>query len=57
MTPPPEPPLIVQVQDLSYAFGEGESRKQVLFDNHLDLASGELVMIMSALRALLALSL
>lgn len=44
-TLPPEPPPIVQARDLSYAFGDGESRKQVLFDNHLDLSPGELVMM------------
>lgn len=45
MTSPPESSLIVEVRDVSYAFGDGESRKQVLFDNHLDLGPGELVMM------------
>jgi putative ABC transport system ATP-binding protein len=35
----------VRVRDLNHSFGEGELRKQVLFDNQLDLARGEIVIM------------
>src|SRR5215469_2643538 len=35
----------VRVRGLNHAFGEGELRKQVLFDNRLDLARGEIVIM------------
>ncbi|MCA9214214.1 MAG: ATP-binding cassette domain-containing protein [Planctomycetales bacterium] len=35
----------VQVAGLNHAFGEGESRKQVLFDNRLDVRPGEIVIM------------
>jgi putative ABC transport system ATP-binding protein len=33
---------VVSVRGANYAFGAGESRKQVLFDNHLDVFPGEI---------------
>ena len=38
------PPSIL-VKGLQYAFGEGESRKQVLFDNQLTVFPGEIVIL------------
>src|SRR5664280_2642211 len=35
----------VRVHNLQHYFGEGELRKQVLFDNHLDVARGEIVIM------------
>jgi putative ABC transport system ATP-binding protein len=35
----------VQVRGLQHYFGEGELRKQVLFDNNLDVARGEIVIM------------
>ena len=35
----------VRVRDLNHSFGEGELRKQVLFENQLDLARGEIVIM------------
>jgi putative ABC transport system ATP-binding protein len=35
----------VRVHGLNHVFGEGELRKQVLFDNQLDLARGEIVIM------------
>jgi putative ABC transport system ATP-binding protein len=35
----------VRVRGLNHSFGEGELRKQVLFDNQLDLARGEIVIM------------
>jgi putative ABC transport system ATP-binding protein len=32
---------VVSVSGVNYSFGTGESRKQVLFDNHLDIFPGE----------------
>jgi putative ABC transport system ATP-binding protein len=39
-----EPPL-VRIHNLSHFFGEGEARKQVLFDNHLEVMPGEIVIM------------
>ena len=39
----PEPS--VRVRDLSYSFGVAENRKQVLFDNQLDLMPGEIIIM------------
>jgi putative ABC transport system ATP-binding protein len=36
---------VVSVKGVNYAFGADESRKQVLFDNHLDLFPGEIGII------------
>ncbi|HUY36877.1 MAG TPA: ATP-binding cassette domain-containing protein [Pirellulales bacterium] len=38
-------PLGVRIRDLNYEFGRGELRKQVLFDNTLDLTRGEIVIM------------
>lgn len=38
-------PLVVQVRDLNYYFGEGNLRKQVLFDINLDLPKGQIVIM------------
>ena len=35
----------VRVHELQHAFGEGELRKQVLFDNSLDVSRGEIVIM------------
>ena len=35
----------VRVRNLQHYFGEGELKKQVLFDNHLDVARGEIVIM------------
>lgn len=35
----------IRVADISFAFGKGESRKQVLFDNQLTIQSGEIVIL------------
>src|SRR5262245_32259904 len=36
---------VVSVRGVNYSFGTDESRKQVLFDNHLDLFPGEIAMM------------
>lgn len=41
----PDLPTAVSVRHLNYAFGEGETRKQVLFDNNLELMPGEIVIM------------
>ncbi|MBN1851164.1 MAG: ATP-binding cassette domain-containing protein [Pirellulales bacterium] len=38
-------PVYVRVRDLQHSFGEGETKKQVLFDNHLDVYRGEIVIM------------
>lgn len=52
--PPPPPSFLVreegvlpsiEIKGVQYAFGEGESRKQVLFDNHLTVFPGEIVIL------------
>lgn len=40
-----ESPAIVKVRGVDYAFGKGESRKQVLFDNNLDIFPGEITIM------------
>lgn len=35
----------ISIRDLSFAYGEGEARKEVLSKNHLDLYPGELVIM------------
>jgi putative ABC transport system ATP-binding protein len=37
--------LAVSIRSLNHTFGEGELKKQVLFDNNLDLARGEIVIM------------
>jgi putative ABC transport system ATP-binding protein len=37
--------LAVSIRGLNYWYGEGELKKQVLFDNELDLARGEIVIM------------
>jgi putative ABC transport system ATP-binding protein len=37
--------LSVKIRGLNYAFGEGELRKQVLFNNRLELTRGEIVIM------------
>ena len=44
MTEPLRDP-VVSVKGVSYAFGAGESRKQVLFDTHLDVFPGEIAVM------------
>lgn len=36
---------VVSVKGVNYSFGTDESRKQVLFDNHLDVFPGQIVML------------
>ncbi len=43
--PPAIPKSRVRVSGLNHHFGEGDSRNQVLFDNHLDIGPGELVVV------------
>ena len=38
-------PVYVRVRDLQHSFGEGETKKQVLFDNDLDVYRGEIVIM------------
>nr|VFJ74832.1 MAG: putative ABC transport system ATP-binding protein [Candidatus Kentron sp. FW] len=38
-------PFSLEVEDVDYTFGEGDSAKQVLFDNHLQVRPGEIVVI------------
>ncbi|MBF2074154.1 MAG: DevA family ABC transporter ATP-binding protein [Synechococcales cyanobacterium C42_A2020_086] len=38
-------PCVVQIRHLDYYFGEGELRKQVLFDINLDLPKGQIVIM------------
>ena len=35
----------IQIRNLQHSFGEGDLRKQVLFDNNLMVAAGEIVII------------
>jgi len=37
--------LVVDVQGVNYYFGQGEGRKQVLYDNNLNLYSGEIIIM------------
>lgn len=43
--PDKESQLAVQIHGLNHTFGEGELAKQVLFDNHLELVRGEIVIM------------
>ncbi len=36
---------VIRVRNLNYYYGEGELRKQVLFDNHLEVSRGEIVIM------------
>lgn len=38
-------PRIVRVEGVNHHFGSGETRNQVLFDNHLEIGRGELVVM------------
>ena len=38
-------PLAIKIKNLSYFFGEGDLRKQVLFDISLDLPAGQIVIL------------
>ena len=38
-------PKTIKVSQLNHSFGDGELKKQVLFDNELDLARGEIVIM------------
>lgn len=37
--------MALRIEDLNHHFGEGEQRRQVLFDNDLEIARGELVIM------------
>jgi len=43
-TPPGDGPAL-RIHSLNHYFGEGDLRKQVLFDNNLEVASGEIVIM------------
>ena len=45
MLPPNDSQPIVRVENLSFAFGEGELRKQILFDLHFDIRPSEIVLL------------
>jgi putative ABC transport system ATP-binding protein len=38
-------PFVVRVDRISYSFGEGDARNQVLFDNSIEIAPGQLVVM------------
>jgi putative ABC transport system ATP-binding protein len=40
----PEPP-VVYAEGVNFSYGQGESRNQVLFDNRIDIAPGQLVVM------------
>lgn len=42
---PMTPVVAVRARSVSYAFGQGEARTQVLHDNHLDIGRGEIVIL------------
>jgi putative ABC transport system ATP-binding protein len=44
-SPPPRETPLVRVRNLSHSFGTGEGRKQVLFNNNLELWPGEIVIM------------
>jgi putative ABC transport system ATP-binding protein len=44
-TPRPEEDRAVEIRHLNYFFGQGELRKQVLFDVNLDLPKGQIVIM------------
>src|SRR5436305_6026492 len=37
--------LIVEARDLNFAYGDGELRRQVLYDVNLEVRSGEIVLL------------
>ena len=42
----PEPDsLRIQVTDLQHSYGSGDAEKQVLFNNHLSIPAGEIVIM------------
>ncbi len=44
--PEPRPnPVAIEVRDVQHHFGDGEARKQVLFDNRLSVRPGEIVIM------------
>ena len=49
--PPPAPRTpgeqspVIRIRDLNHYFGQGEARKQVLFDNNLEVMPGEIVIM------------
>ena len=45
MLPPNDSQPIVRVENLSFAFGEGELRKQILFDLYFDIRPSEIVLL------------
>jgi putative ABC transport system ATP-binding protein len=45
MAAKPKPEPSVRVRDVAHFFGVAENRKQVLFDNHLDLMPGEIIIM------------
>jgi putative ABC transport system ATP-binding protein len=45
IAPPTQTNLAVQIRNLNYYFGQGELRKQALFDLHLDFPQGQITII------------
>jgi putative ABC transport system ATP-binding protein len=43
--PPPDDSFAIQIRHLNYFFGQGDLRKQVLFDINLDLPKGQIVIL------------
>lgn len=48
VTPPPPGPVSIAVRELQHFFGEGEARKQALFDVDLDIHAGGFTVLMGA---------
>jgi putative ABC transport system ATP-binding protein len=44
-TLPAEAPLVIDARNVNFAFGEGELRKQILFDVNLAVRAGEIVLL------------
>ncbi|QEH33624.1 Macrolide export ATP-binding/permease protein MacB [Aquisphaera giovannonii] len=42
---PARPDVVIRVQGVNYAYGSGETRTQVLFDNDLEISRGEVVIM------------
>src|SRR5437016_4355775 len=45
MGPPAEGPPVIRVRGLNHFFGEGEARKQALYENNLEVGAGEIVIM------------
>lgn len=45
VSPPNDALPVIRASNINFAFGEGELRKQILFDVSLDVAAGEIVLL------------